>query len=88
MIRDILKTTHENLLRINVLLSLPQKLPIKLLLIHGLDDLVINYSASSVIYEKLRISNSNKDKLNIYFCGNADHGEVPFIGDFVEGSMR
>jgi len=67
---------------------LPQRLPIKLLLLHGLEDSVLNWRASSKIYHQLIKDKANKGKVNLYLCNNADHGDLPFIADFVPNSLR
>ena len=61
LIRESLKTSRKNLEKINPYLSLPQQLPIKLLLIHGLEDVIINWRASFNLWYQLR-----KDKLNAF----------------------
>jgi len=88
IITEKLHSTREKLEKISPYLALPQQLPIKLLLVHGLQDVVINWRASFKLWYQLRKSEENKDKINLYFFRHADHGEVPFIGDYVPNSTR
>ena len=87
LIRETLRTTREQLEKVNPLLSLPHQIPVKLLLLHGLDDMVISWRASFWIYYQLSKNRLNRERVNLYFCRNADHGEVSFIGDYVENSL-
>jgi hypothetical protein len=71
-----------------LLLNIPHQLPLKLLLIHGTDDSVIGWRASYNLFKIFSKNELNKGRINLYLCDKADHGEIPFIGDNVYGSMR
>jgi hypothetical protein len=88
MIKEILHSSREKLEKVNPYLVLPHDLPIKLLLLHGLEDAVIGWQASSKIYYQLNKNKLNKSKVNLYLCRNADHGELPFLGDNIPNSLR
>lgn len=83
-----LKTEIKILEKINPFLSLPEVLPLKLLLLHGLEDSVINWRASRDIYEQLKRNKLNRDKVNLYLCVGSDHGDFSFISDLIKGSLR
>lgn len=87
MIRETLHSTQDQLERVNPLLSLTHQLPVKLLLLHGLDDAVLDWRASFRLYHQLKKNKINQGRVNLYFCLNADHGEIPFIGDYVPNSL-
>lgn len=65
---------------------LPKKLKVKLLLLHGLQDTVISWKSSFNVWERLR--QENKGMVNLYLFDYADHGEVPFFGDFLPNSVH
>ncbi|KLL02511.1 MAG: alpha/beta hydrolase family protein [Mycoplasmataceae bacterium RC_NB112A] len=88
LIRETLHTTREQLEKVNPLLSLPHQIPVKLLFLHGLDDMVIDWRASFRLYYQLNKNILNHRQINLYLCRNADHGEVPFVGDYVPNSLR
>ncbi len=72
---------------INPILSLPKKLEIKLLLLHGLDDTVIQWDSSVQIWKRLNGNPANKNMVHLYLFENADHGELPFLGDYLPNSV-
>jgi pimeloyl-ACP methyl ester carboxylesterase len=88
IVKEFLNSSWDKLEKVNPFLVLPQQLPVKLLLLHGLEDSVLNWQASSNIYYQLTKDKLNKGKINLYFCNNADHGDLPFIADFVPNSLR
>jgi hypothetical protein len=88
IVKELLSSSYDKLEKVNPFLALPQRLPIKLLLLHGLEDSVLDWRATSNIYHQLIKEKSNKGKVNLYFCRNADHGDLPFIADFVPNSLR
>jgi hypothetical protein len=88
MIKNTLNSSQEKLEKINPYLVLPQDLPIKLLLLHGLQDAVIGWQATFKLHYQLNKNKSNKNKVNLYLCCHADHGELPFLGDNLPSSLR
>ncbi len=72
------KKLHE----INPILVMPPSLRVNLLLLHGMNDRAINWKSSYNIWEQ-----SKKKKINAYFFREADHGEVPFMGDALPGNI-
>lgn len=88
IVKEFLHTSYDKLEKVNPFLSLPQHLPIKILILHGLEDSMLDWRASSNIYHQLTKDKLNKGKINLYFCSNADHGDLPFIADFVPDSLR
>jgi dipeptidyl aminopeptidase/acylaminoacyl peptidase len=88
MIKDTLNSSREKLEKINPYLVLPQDLPIKLLLLHGLEDAVIDWRASFRLHYQLNKNKLNKGKVNLYLCRYADHGELPFLADHIPDSLR
>jgi dipeptidyl aminopeptidase/acylaminoacyl peptidase len=87
LIKESLNSSREKLESINPYLVLPQELPVKLLLLHGLEDAVIDWRASFKLHYQLSKSKLNKKKVNLYLCRHADHGELPFISDYVPNSL-
>ena len=87
MIKDTLHSSQEKLERVNPYLVLPESLPVKLLLLHGLEDAVIDWRASFKLHYQLSKNKLNKNKINLYLCRHADHGELPFISDYVPHSL-
>ncbi|CAI2172092.1 12612_t:CDS:2 [Funneliformis geosporum] len=84
MVKEFLHTSYDKLEKVNPFLNLPQQLPIKILLLHGLEDSMLDWRATSNIYHQLtKDKKLNKGKINLYLCSNADHGDLPFIADFV-----
>lgn len=67
---------------------LPNKLKVKLLLLHGLGDTVISWKSSRNIWQKLSQEPANNGMVNLYLFDYADHGEVPFFGDFSPGNLH
>ena len=88
VIKETLHSSREKLERIDPYLVLPQDLPIKLLLLHGLEDAVISWQASFKLHYQLSKNKLNKNKINLYLCCYADHGELPFLGDNIPNSLR
>ncbi|CFW92793.1 Putative hydrolase [endosymbiont DhMRE of Dentiscutata heterogama] len=88
LVKETLHSSQEKLERINPYLVLPQNLPIKLLLLHGLQDAVIGWQASFRLHYQLSKNKLNKNKINLYLCRYADHGEFPFLGDYIPDSLR
>lgn len=88
VINELLNTSHSKLEKVNPFLSLPQELPIKLLLLHGLNDNFLDWRASFRTYLQLSKNKLNKGKINLYLCRYADHGDLPFIADYVPNSLR
>lgn len=88
IIKETLHSSREKLERVNPYLVLPQDLPIKLLLLHGLEDAVIDWRASFKLHYQLSKNKLNKNKINLYLCRYADHGEFPFLGDHIPDSLR
>ena len=88
IIKETLHSSREELVKVNPYLVLPQVLPIKLLLLHGLEDAVIDWRASFKLHYQLNKNKLNKNKINLYLCRHADHGELPFISDYVPNSLR
>ena len=88
LIKETLNSSQQKLEKINPYLVLPQNLPIKLLLLHGLEDVVIDWRASFKLHYQLSKNKLNKDKVNLYLCRYADHGEFAFLGDYVPNSLR
>lgn len=88
VIKEILHSSQEELEKVNPYLVLPQDLPVKLLFLHGLEDVVIGWQASSKFHHQLIKSKLNKGKVNLYLCRYADHGEFPFLADNIPGSLR
>ena len=88
MIKENLNSTHERLAKINPFLVLPQHLPVKLLLLHGLKDVVIDWRASFKLHYQLSKNKLNREKVNLYLCRYSDHGEFPFLGDYIPNSLR
>lgn len=88
IIKEVLHTSHSKLEKVNPFLSLPQELPIKLLLLHGLKDSFLDWRASFRSYYQLSKSKLNRGKVNLYLCRYADHGDLPFMADFVPNSLR
>lgn len=88
IIKETLRSSREKLEKVNPYLSLPQDLPIKLLLLHGLEDAVIGWQASLKIHNQISKNKFNKNKINLYLCYDADHGELPFLADNVPNSLR
>jgi hypothetical protein len=87
IIKETLHSSREKLEKINPYSVLPQDLPIKLLLLHGLEDAIINWQSSFRIHWQLSKNKLNKNKINLYLCRHADHGEFPFLGDYVPNSL-
>ncbi|WNE40752.1 MAG: 2-succinyl-6-hydroxy-2,4-cyclohexadiene-1-carboxylate synthase [Mycoplasmataceae bacterium] len=88
LIKEFLCSSREKLEKINPYSTLPQNLPIKLLLLHGLEDGVIGWESSFKLYSQVKKNQFNKNKINLYLCCNADHGELPFLGDNIPNSLR
>ncbi|MCE8163567.1 MAG: alpha/beta fold hydrolase [Candidatus Moeniiplasma glomeromycotorum] len=88
LIKEKLYSTKEKLEKINPYLVLPRDLPIKLLLLHGLQDSLLDWRGSFHLYYQLSKNKFNKNKISLYLCSKADHGEFPFIGDNIPGSLR
>lgn len=88
IVKEVLLSSQEKLEKINPYSTLPQNLPIKLLFLHGLEDKVIGWQASLKFYNQLSKNELNKNKINLYFCFNADHGELPFLADNIPDSLR
>jgi hypothetical protein len=88
IIKETLHSSREKLEKINPYLVLPRDLPVKLLLLHGLEDAVINWQASFKLHYQLSKNKLNKNKINLYLCRHADHGELPFLGDNIPNSLR
>ncbi|RHZ37233.1 alpha/beta hydrolase [endosymbiont GvMRE of Glomus versiforme] len=80
--------TSQKLEDINPLSALPDKLSLKLLLLHGTADITISWKASYNIWEHFQKNPVNQPYINCYFFIGADHGEVPFIGDALVGKLR
>lgn len=87
LISGVLNSSYQDLEKVNPLDALPAVLPVKLLLIHGLKDSIIHWKSSLNIFNKLKKNELNKKKVNLYFCRHADHGEIPFLGDFLPQSL-
>jgi len=87
-INEQLNSSEEKFDKINPLFVLPHSLPIKLLILHGISDSVISSKSSLRIYEKITKNPFNKKKINIYFCKYSDHGDLPFISDFIPNSLK
>lgn len=88
IVREVFNSSHSKLEKVNPFLSLPQELPTKLLILHGLKDSFLDWQASYDIYYQLNKNKLNKDKINLYLCRQADHGDLPFIADYVPNSLR
>jgi hypothetical protein len=88
LIKEFLHSSREKLEKINPFLALPQDLPIKLLFLHGLDDAVIDWQSSFKLHRQLSKNELNKNKVNLYLCCKADHGELPFLADNIPNSLR
>ncbi|MCE8163078.1 MAG: alpha/beta fold hydrolase [Candidatus Moeniiplasma glomeromycotorum] len=88
LIHESLRATQSQLEKINPLLDLPHRLPVKLLLLHGLDDEVIDWRATFRLYHQLNKNKLNQGQVSLYFCKDADHGEFSFVGDYVPNSLR
>ena len=88
IVKEFLNSSYDRLEKVNPFLALPQQLPIKLLLLHGLEDSMLDWRASFDIYCQLTKDKLNKGKVNLYLCSDADHGDLPFIADFVPNSLR
>jgi uncharacterized protein len=73
---------------ISPILSLPEKLKIKLLLLHGFKDTAISWKSSFNIWRKLNEKEENKGMVNLYLFDEADHGDVAFFGDFFPNSVH
>lgn len=67
---------------------LPDKLNLKLLLLHGTTDSTISWKASHNIWQYFHKNPVNRKYVNCYFFVGADHGEIPFIGDALVGRLR
>ena len=80
--------SSQNLEEINPLTALPDKLNLKLLLLHGTVDATISWKASYNIWKHFQKDPANWKYINCYFFVEADHGEVPFIGDALVGRLR
>lgn len=88
IIHEVLNSSQEKLEKVNPFLTLPQKLPIKLLLLHGLKDSFLDWRASFNLYFQLNKSKLNNDRVNFYLCRYADHGDLPFMADYIPNSLR
>ncbi|WNE41531.1 MAG: Putative aminoacrylate hydrolase RutD [Mycoplasmataceae bacterium] len=77
-----------NLLDVSPILSLPKKLKLKLLLLHGVEDTVIPWQSSLKIWEKLNENKENIGLVNLYLFDNSDHDELVFFGDFFPNNLR
>lgn len=82
-----LKTSNDKLEKLKPFLSIPDYLPIKILFLHGNQDIVINWESSYDIYHRLRENEFNKKKVNLYLCDYADHGDLPFIADRIPETL-
>ncbi|RHZ36897.1 alpha/beta hydrolase [endosymbiont GvMRE of Glomus versiforme] len=80
--------SSQNLEDVNPISALPDKLSLKLLLLHGTADITISWKASYNIWEHFQKNPVNRPYINCYFFIGADHGEVPFIGDALVGKLR
>jgi predicted alpha/beta-fold hydrolase len=80
--------TARNLEEINPISVLPDKLKLKLLLLHGTADSTISWKASRNIWQHFYKIPANRKYINCYFVVGADHGEIPFIGDALVGRLR
>lgn len=80
--------TTKNLEEANPISALPEKLSIKLLLLHGTNDATILWKSSYNIWQYFQKFPDNHQYINCYFFIGADHGEVPFIGDALVGRLR
>lgn len=78
----------QDLEKINPIYNLPYLLSPKLLLLHGTNDNVISWRASWNIYRRLCRNIINREKVNAYFFLEAEHGDVPIIGDALTGKLR
>jgi hypothetical protein len=67
---------------------LPDKLSLKLLLLHGIADTVISWRASYNIWKYFWKNPVNRLKVNCYLFVDADHGEAPIIGNVLLGKLR
>lgn len=74
--------------KINPIQAIPDTLNIKLLLIHGTNDSTSSWRATWNIWKQLNKNPANREYINAYFVLEADHGEVPFIGDALVGKLR
>ncbi|CAG8440131.1 11514_t:CDS:10 [Ambispora leptoticha] len=88
MVKELLNSSYDKLEKVNPFMVLPQQLPIKLLLLHGLEDSMLDWRASSSVYYQLIKDKANRGKINLYFCRDADHGDLPFIADFVPNMVE
>ncbi|RHZ35412.1 alpha/beta hydrolase family protein [endosymbiont GvMRE of Glomus versiforme] len=86
LIENKLKSTKQALKEISPFINMPWRLPVKLLLLHGLEDSIVEWKCSLNFYHRLK--RTNKKKINLYLFKHADHGEVSFIGDHVPDSIR
>jgi len=87
LVYDVLNTSYQVLEKINLLDNLPSELSLNLLLLHGLEDQFINWEASLNIWNKLQENELSKKKVILYLCRHANHGEIPFIGDYLPKSL-
>ena len=81
-------SSAQNLEEADPLEALPDKLSVKLLLLHGTTDITISWKSSYNIWKHFHKDPANWKYINCYFFIEADHGEVPFIGDALVGRLR
>lgn len=82
MAMKILKSPFD-LHKVKPINNLPNDLKTNLLLIHGLEDSVIDYHSSVEIWNKITKNQINNDKVEIFLVEGADHDNIFFFGDFL-----
>jgi hypothetical protein len=50
-------------------------------------DSFLNWQVSYNTYCQLSKNKLNKGKVNFYLCRHANHGDLPFIADYVPNSL-